>query len=43
MNMGDMQSMLEKMPLPGNVDASQLAQGIDTRDAQVARLPLSTR
>ncbi len=31
LNMGDIQGLLEKMPLPGNVDASQLAQGIDTR------------
>jgi signal recognition particle subunit SRP54 len=31
LNMGDMQGMLEKLPLPGNVDASKLAQGIDTR------------
>jgi len=31
LNMGDMQGMLEKLPLPGNIDASKLAQGIDTR------------
>lgn len=31
LNMGDMKSLLEKMPLPGNVDANQLAQGIDTK------------
>lgn len=31
LNMGDMQGMLEKLPLPGNVDAAQLAQGIDTK------------
>ncbi len=27
----DMKGILEKLPLPGHVDASQLAQGIDTR------------
>ena len=31
LNMGDMQGLLEKLPLPGGVDASQLAQGIDTK------------
>ncbi len=31
LNMGDMQGVLEKLPLPGNVDAAQLAQGIDTK------------
>ncbi|MGI9289895.1 MAG: signal recognition particle protein [Gammaproteobacteria bacterium] len=31
LNMGDMKSMLEKMPLPGNVNADALAQGIDTK------------
>jgi signal recognition particle subunit SRP54 len=31
LNMGDMQGMLEKLPLPANVDASKLAQGINTR------------
>jgi signal recognition particle subunit SRP54 len=30
LNMGDMKSLLEKMPLPGNVNADALAQGIDT-------------
>ncbi len=30
LSMGDMQGMLEKLPLPGNVNASQLAKGIDT-------------
>ena len=28
--MGDMQGLLEKMPLPGNVNAEALAKGIDT-------------
>jgi signal recognition particle subunit SRP54 len=31
LNMGDMQGLLEKLPLPGNVNAEALAQGIDTR------------
>ncbi|MEE4186629.1 MAG: signal recognition particle protein [Gammaproteobacteria bacterium] len=31
LNMGDMQGLLEKLPLPGNVNAQALAQGIDTR------------
>jgi signal recognition particle subunit SRP54 len=31
LNMGDMQGMLEKLPLPGNVDAQALAQNIDTK------------
>jgi signal recognition particle subunit SRP54 len=31
MNMGDMKGLLEKMPLPGNVNPEALAQGIDTR------------
>jgi len=30
MNMGDMQGLLEKLPLPGNVNADALAKGIDT-------------
>jgi signal recognition particle subunit SRP54 len=29
MNMGDMKGLLEKMPLPGNINADALAQGID--------------
>ncbi len=31
LNMGDMQGMLEKLPLPGNVNADALAKGIDTK------------
>jgi len=31
LNMGDMQSMLEKLPLPGNVNADALAKGIDNQ------------
>ena len=31
LNMGDMQGMLEKLPLPGNVSADALASGIDTK------------
>ncbi|MDP6437127.1 MAG: signal recognition particle protein [Gammaproteobacteria bacterium] len=31
LEMGDMQGVLEKLPLPGNVDAAALAKGIDTR------------
>jgi signal recognition particle subunit SRP54 len=31
LNMGDMQSLFEKMPLPGNVNTEALAQGIDTK------------
>jgi signal recognition particle subunit SRP54 len=31
LDMGDMQGLLEKLPLPGNVNAEQLAKGIDTR------------
>lgn len=31
LNMGDMQGLLEKLPLPGNVNADALAQGIDNR------------
>lgn len=31
LNMGDMQALLEKLPLPGNVNPDVLAQGIDTR------------
>ncbi len=31
LNMGDMQGMLEKLPLPGNIDPSQIAQSIDNR------------
>jgi signal recognition particle subunit SRP54 len=31
LNMGDMKSLLEKMPLPGNVNAEALAKSIDTR------------
>ena len=31
MNMGDMKGLLEKLPLPGNVNPDALAQGIDTR------------
>ncbi len=31
LNMGDMQGLLEKLPLPGNVNPDVLAQGIDTR------------
>ena len=30
LNMGDMQGMLEKLPLPGNVDPAALAQNIDS-------------
>lgn len=30
LNMGDMQGLLEKLPLPGNVNPEALAQGIDT-------------
>lgn len=31
LDMGDMQSLLEKMPLPGNVNPEALAKGIDTQ------------
>jgi signal recognition particle subunit SRP54 len=31
LDMGDMQGLLEKLPLPGNVNAEALAKGIDTR------------
>lgn len=31
LDMGDMQSILEKMPLPGNVNADALAKGIDSK------------
>jgi signal recognition particle subunit SRP54 len=31
LDMGDMQGLLEKMPLPGNVNAEALAKGIDTQ------------
>lgn len=31
LNMGDMQGLLEKLPLPGNVSPEALAQGIDTK------------
>lgn len=31
LSMGDMKGLLEKLPLPGNVNADALAQGIDTR------------
>ena len=31
LNMGDMKGLLEKLPLPGNVDADALAKGIDTK------------
>jgi len=31
LNMGDMQGLLEKLPLPGNVNPQALAQGIDTQ------------
>ncbi len=31
LNMGDMQGMLDKLPLPGNVNAAALAQSIDTQ------------
>jgi signal recognition particle subunit SRP54 len=31
LDMGDMQGLLEKMPLPGNVNAETLAKGIDTQ------------
>jgi signal recognition particle subunit SRP54 len=29
--MGDMKSLLKKMPLPGNINAEALSQGIDTK------------
>jgi signal recognition particle subunit SRP54 len=31
LNMGDMKSLLEKLPMPGNVNAEALAKGIDTK------------
>ena len=31
LNMGDMKALLEKLPLPGNVNPEALAKGIDTR------------
>ena len=31
LNMGDMKGLLEKLPLPGNVNPEALAQGIDTK------------
>jgi len=31
LNMGDMKGLLEKLPLPGNVNPDALAQGIDTK------------
>jgi signal recognition particle subunit SRP54 len=31
LDMGDMQGLLEKLPLPGNINAEALAKGIDTR------------
>lgn len=31
LNMGDMKGLLDKLPLPGNVNAEALAQGIDTQ------------